>query len=122
MIGFGAKWRALLLLLFLPVVSVAVASPPASAADGPCLPNGPQYPPTTGQLTLSTSITSHGLNVSFAANCFEGGASVAIDLHSSVLPLTSVIADSVGTIHGTFVTPNTADLGDHTVSATGANP
>jgi hypothetical protein len=82
-----------------------------------------QYPPNQCSLALSVSVAVPGETIiSSSANCssgFTAGATVTITLESVPVQLATVTADANGQFSTPITIPGNAELGPHTVVATG---
>ena len=78
-----------------------------------------QYPPTSSELTTSTSEASPGDPVTVSGDGFQPGTEVAITFESTPVLLATVRADAAGRFSTVVRIPMDATPGEHTLKATG---
>lgn len=77
---------------------------------------------TSGTLTLSKSTVAPGESLTASGSGYAAGASVTLELHSAVVSLGTVAADSTGNFSKQVTVPSDATLGAHTVKSLGLAP
>lgn len=102
-------------------VKVTVNQPvPDPNTPGPNVP-GPNVPgpnvPSLALTLLTPSVFLDGDVIGIASG-FTPGAQIAVELHSEVIPLGTVVADSAGKVSFKFKIPNTAVVGTHHIVLT----
>jgi hypothetical protein len=76
------------------------------------------YPPTTGTLTVSSSVVVPGQPVTVSGSGAGSGATVTITFASTPVVVATTTASAAGDFTATFEVPHEATAGLHTITAT----
>ncbi|MGI8794042.1 MAG: hypothetical protein ACR2H3_12875 [Acidimicrobiales bacterium] len=92
--------------------------PPTQAPGQPAI-RPSQYPPGQCQLELSRSVSQQGGQLQVSGSGYDPNSTVNLELFSTPRNLGSVTADAQGQFAATVTIPLDAEVGAHTLSATG---